>query len=142
MNQKEYSETDMDLCPHLRFVRGHAHRIVTSFARAPGQVRERAAIEASDLSHLLTQVIVPLARLAQGEQYAAEYERLASSLQALAAGTLTMDANYPDDGGKQFLRDRIDDLEVKLNQVLERAGRRTAAASCRKAVEIFNAARL
>jgi hypothetical protein len=127
-----------DLCPRIRYVQARAARIVNEYARATStQARHASTIEAADLAHLITQVVIPLAREsceAAPEQFAAEFQRLADSLMVIARHAEHLEANYPDDGGRLLLLDRIDEMSAKLERVINR---RTARESCRKAAEIY-----
>jgi hypothetical protein len=108
-------------CPHFRFLSGHTYRIIRAFITSTSERhRAIAMIEAADLSHLITQVIEPLAREARGEQYAAELNRLARSLAVVARQGERLEANFPPDNGRQLLFDRLDGIEVLLRQVLQR----------------------
>lgn len=134
----EVPQPNPDLCPRIRYVQARAARIVNEYARATStQARNASIIEAADLAHLVTQVIVPLAREGRepaAQQFAAEYQRLADSLMVIARHADRLEQYYPDDGGRQLVLDRIDEMSAKLERVINR---RTARESCRKAAEIY-----
>jgi nitrate reductase alpha subunit len=139
MNDKNaVPQPNPDLCPRIRYVQSRAARVVNDYARAVStEDRHAAIIEAADLAHLVTQVIVPLARDSRepaASQFADEYQRLADSLMVIARHADHLEENYPDDGGRLLLLDRIDEMSAKLERVINR---RTARESCRKAAEIF-----
>jgi hypothetical protein len=138
MKNEAVPQPNPDLCPRIRYVQSRAARVINDYARAVStEACLDAIIEAADTAHLITQVIVPLAREIRGpaaEQFAAEFQRLADSLMVIGRQAEHLEANYPDDGGRLLLLDRIDELSAKLERVINRS---TARESCRKAAEIY-----
>jgi hypothetical protein len=113
------------LCPHLLYVSGIARSYVNDVARATTKDSRREAIGRCLLiAKLIVNTVQPLARQAGGEDYAAAYGRMAAGLLALAGyDHEEHPENFPDDGGRQLILDRLADITIAV----ERLAKQTAA---------------
>lgn len=105
-----------DLCSHVCYLTGVGYSYVQEFTRAPDAVSRRLASHgALVLSKVLVQVVVPLHREMGRHRTADELDRLAKSLSIV--GRADDDGWYPDDGGMQLVKDRLDDIQQTLREL-------------------------
>jgi hypothetical protein len=112
----------IDGCPRLRFCRAQAASLVEQFARATTpEARHQAQSLAAFTAHWLNQVDAPLFGALHGPSWRREVEQIAATLQRLAGTEPALhDVQFPDDGGRQLILDRLDAIEDQLRQVLHR----------------------
>lgn len=124
----------VDLCPKFRYLKCQVECTLREFSRAASQEeRQTVTGQALALARIISNVIEPMARDCQ-PNFVTEYHHLAERLYDLARPWVQFHpSDFPQSDKTQLLIDRIDELDARVRELLQRRQRRQSHGLSREA---------
>lgn len=119
------STLQLNLCPRLLFLESYAEAFQRDFIRAISiQDRAIAQRDALHLARVICNVVLPFAQDAKAPEYCERLEKLSRSLQVLSSRRqpgepvpCAADFEFPPDGGRQLLQDKLEDIAADIRGI-------------------------